>query len=146
MGARAVAAGNVAVAGYQACFFAAVERSGVALGTLVAIGSGPVSTGIVALVASRERPVPRWYPATGLAVPAPRRDRLRPPPGSRGDSALDAVGLGPALGAGLADAVYTVAVKSVLSRGVPGPMVMATVFLGGAVLLAPALLVAETKD
>jgi len=135
----AVVAGIVAVAGYQACFFAAVERAGVALGTLVAIGSGPVFTGIVALVASRERPVPRWYPATGLAVAG---CALLLAPG--GDSELDAVGLGLALGAGLSYAVYTVAAKAVLSRGVPGPTVMATFFLGGALLLAPALLFADT--
>jgi DME family drug/metabolite transporter len=135
----AVVAGIVAVAGYQACFFAAVERAGVALGTLVAIGSGPVFTGIVALVASRERPVPRWYPATGLAVVG---CGLLLAPG--GDSELDSVGLGLALGAGLSYAVYTVAAKALLSRGVPGPKVMATFFLGGALLLAPALLVADT--
>ena len=135
----AVVAGIVAVAGYQACFFAAVERAGVALGTLVAIGSGPVFTGIVALVASRERPVSRWYPATGLAIVG---CGLLLAPG--GDSELDAVGLGLALGAGLSYAVYTVAAKAVLSRGVPGPTVMATFFLGGALLLAPALLVADT--
>ena len=135
----AVVAGIVAVAGYQACFFAAVERAGVALGTLVAIGSGPVFTGIVALVASRERPVPRWYPATGLAVVG---CALLLAPG--GDSELDGVGLGLALGAGLSYAVYTVAAKAVLTRGVPGPTVMATFFLGGALLLAPALLFADT--
>jgi DME family drug/metabolite transporter len=135
----AVVAGIVAVAGYQACFFAAVERAGVALGTLVAIGSGPVFTGIVALVASGERPVPRWYPATGLAVVG---CALLLAPG--GDSTLDGAGLGLALGAGLSYAVYTVAAKALLSRGVPGPTVMATFFLGGAVLLAPALLVADT--
>jgi len=134
-------AGIVAVAGYQACFCAAVERAGVARGTLVAIGSAPVFTGIVALVASRERPVSRWYPATGLAVVG---CALLLAPG--GDTELDAVGLGLALGAGLSYAVYTVAAKAVLSRGVPGPTVMATFFLGGAVLLAPALLVADTDD
>ena len=63
---------------------------------------------------------------------------------SGGDSELDAVGLGLALGAGLSYAVYTVAAKAVLSRGVPGPTVMATFFLGGALLLAPALLFADT--
>ena len=135
-----VVAGIVAVAGYQACFFAAVDRAGVALGTLVAIGSGPVFTGLVALVASGERPVSRWYPATGLAVVG---CALLLAPG--GDSELDAAGLGLALGAGLSYAVYTVAAKSVLSRGVPGPTVMATFFLGGAILLAPALLVADTE-
>jgi DME family drug/metabolite transporter len=116
-----------------------VDRAGVALGTLVAIGSGPVFTGIVALVASRERPVPRWYPATGLAIVG---CALLLAPG--GDSELDAVGLGLALGAGLSYAVYTVAAKALLSRGVPGSTVMATFFLGGALLLAPALLVVDT--
>ena len=136
-----VVAGIVAVAGYQAFFFAAVDRAGVALGTLVAIGSGPVFTGLVALVASGERPVTRWYPATGLAVVG---CALLLAPG--GDRELDGVGLGLALGAGLSYAVYTVAAKAVLGRGVPGPTVMATFFLGGAVLLAPALLVADTDD
>ena len=136
-----VVAGIVAVAGYQAFFFAAVDRAGVALGTLVAIGSGPVFTGLVALVASGERPVTRWYPATGLAIVG---CALLLAPG--GDRELDGVGLGLALGAGLSYAVYTVAAKAVLGRGVPGPTVMATFFLGGALLLAPALLVADTDD
>ncbi|HYF45170.1 MAG TPA: EamA family transporter [Acidimicrobiales bacterium] len=131
--------GIVAVAAYQASFFAAVDRAGVALGTLVAIGSGPVFTGIVAAVASGERPVSRWYPATGLAVVG---CGLLLAPG--GDSELDGVGLLLALGAGLSYAVYTVAAKAVLDRGVPGTQVMATFFLGGALLLLPTLLVADT--
>ena len=133
------AAGILAVAGYQASFFAAVDRAGVALGTLVAIGSAPVFTGIVALVASGERPAPRWYPATGLAVVG---CALLLAPG--GDSELDGLGLVLALGAGLSYAVYTVAAKAVLDRGVPGPTVMATFFLGGAVLLLPSLFLADT--
>ncbi len=132
-------AGAVAVATYQACFFAAVDRAGVALGTLIAIGSGPVFTGLVALVASGERPVPRWYPATGLAIIG---CALLLAPG--GDSEVDATGLFLALGAGLSYAVYTVAAKAVLDRGVPGATVMAGFFLGGGLLLAPALLVADT--
>jgi DME family drug/metabolite transporter len=131
--------GMLAVACYQASFFAAVDRAGVALGTLVAIGSGPVFTGVVALLASAERPVSRWYPATGLAVVG---CGLLLAPG--GDSELDAVGLVLALGAGLSYAVYTVAAKAVLDRGVPGPTVMATFFLGGAALLLPTLLVTDT--
>lgn len=131
--------GAVAVAGYQASFFAAVERAGVALGTLVAIGSGPVFTGVVALLASGERPVARWYAATGLAVVG---CGLLLSPG--GGSTIDAGGLLLALAAGLSYAVYTVAAKTVLDREVPGPTVMAVFFLGGAVLLLPSLLVADT--
>jgi DME family drug/metabolite transporter len=132
-------AGAAAVAAYQASFFVAVDRAGVALGTLVAIGSGPVFTGIVAAVGSGERPVSRWYPATGLAVVG---CGLLLAPG--GDSELDALGLGLALAAGLSYACYTVAAKAVLARDVPGPTVMAAFFLGGAVLLLPTLVVADT--
>jgi DME family drug/metabolite transporter len=135
----AYVAGAVAVAAYQATFFVAVDRAGVALGTLVAIGSGPVFTGIVAAAGSGERPVARWYPATGLAVAG---CALLLAPG--GDSELDALGLALALGAGLSYASYTVAAKAVLGRGTPGPTVMAAFFLGGAVLLLPTLLVADT--
>ena len=135
----AVVAGIVAVAGYQACFFAAVERAGVALGTLVAIGSGPVFTGIVALVASREQPgaalVPGDRPGRRGLCPAAgpwrrqraRRRRTRPGPRRRPVlRRLHRGGQGPP------------------EPGVPGPTVMATFFLGGALLLAPALLVADT--
>jgi DME family drug/metabolite transporter len=137
----ALLAGMAAVAAYQASFFAAVDRAGVALGTLVAIGSGPVFTGLVALVAAGERPVGRWYPATGLAVVG---CALLLAPG--GDRTLDALGLALALSAGLSYAVYTVAAKALLGRRVPGPTVMAAFFLGGAVVLAPALVVTGVDD
>src|ERR1700685_4509757 len=42
-GARA----PVAVACYQLCFFSAVRLTGVAIGTVVAIGSAPVFTGLI---------------------------------------------------------------------------------------------------
>jgi drug/metabolite transporter, DME family len=133
-------AGALAVAAYQACFFSAVDRVGVAVGTLVAIGSAPVFTGIVAFASGGERPARRWYPATGMAVVG---CALLLAPG--GDSDLDRAGLLLALGAGLAYAVYTVAAKVVLDAGVPGSRVMATMFLGGALILSPALLVADTS-
>src|SRR4051794_14249951 len=40
-GRAALAAAGVAVAAYQLCFFAAVDRTGVAVGTVVALGSAP---------------------------------------------------------------------------------------------------------
>jgi len=53
---------------YQLCFFAAVQHAGVALGTLVTIGSGPVFAGLLALAALRETPTRSWLTATGLCV------------------------------------------------------------------------------
>ncbi|WP_233507064.1 DMT family transporter [Spongiactinospora gelatinilytica] len=54
----------VAAAGYQLAFFAAVTRTGVAIGTVVAIGSGPIFTGVLAWLIDGVRPTPRWAAAT----------------------------------------------------------------------------------
>src|SRR5207247_6087907 len=56
------------VAAYQLCFFAAVARAGVAVGTLIAIGSAPIFTGLVALAVGQGRPGTSWLAATALAV------------------------------------------------------------------------------
>ena len=128
-----VAAGMAAIAGYQLAFFSAVARTGVAVGTMVAIGSAPVLAGLLAWLASGERPARRWYAATALAVAggallavAGQAVRFSP------------VGVALALAAGAAYAVYTVAAKRLLARH--GQVeVMALLFAGGALLLAPLL-------
>src|SRR5207248_5523623 len=56
------------VAAYQLTFFEGVARAGVAPGTIVAIGSAPVFTGLGAWVVLGEQPRARWAIATALAV------------------------------------------------------------------------------
>nr|BFE85683.1 hypothetical protein GCM10020093_082840 [Planobispora longispora] len=56
------------VAAYQLCYFAAVSRTGVAIGTVVAIGSGPIFTGLLSWLADRVAPTRRWAGATAAAV------------------------------------------------------------------------------
>lgn len=53
---------------YQALFFAAVERTGVAAAALVTVGCIPAAAGIVGWVALRERPTWVWFLATTVAV------------------------------------------------------------------------------
>ena len=55
-------------AAYQPFFFGAVDRSGVAVSTLVAVGSGPVFTGLLGWAFLRHRPNAAWAAATGLAI------------------------------------------------------------------------------
>jgi DME family drug/metabolite transporter len=43
-------------AAYQICFFAGVARTGIATGTLVAIGSAPILAGLLGIAVLRERP------------------------------------------------------------------------------------------
>src|SRR5688572_20424042 len=60
--------GGAAMAGYQVAFFSAVARSGVALGTVVAIGSAPIMAGLMARITRGERLSARWWTSTVLGV------------------------------------------------------------------------------
>lgn len=128
-----------AVAAYQVSFFAGVSKTGVAVGTLVAIGSAPVITGLLDMLVSGGRPTPRWWAATGGAIIG--CGLLL---GGHGTWQTDAVGVLLALTAGVAFAVYTVASKKLL-RSVAPDAVMATTFFVGALLLSPLLLAADLR-
>jgi DME family drug/metabolite transporter len=53
---------------YQAFFFASVERTGVATAALITVGCIPISAGIVAWLALRERPTLIWIVSTSIAL------------------------------------------------------------------------------
>src|SRR5262249_5602506 len=59
---------GAATAIYQAAFFAAVARTGVALGTLVALGSAPAFCGLLARRLAGERLPAAWTISTACAV------------------------------------------------------------------------------
>ena len=60
--------GMAAVAVYQLSFFAAVKLTGVAVGTVVAIGTGPAAAGALGRLVNGERLSARWAQATALAA------------------------------------------------------------------------------
>lgn len=130
---RWVVVGAVGVAGYQPAFFTGTERSGVALGTIVALGSGPVFAGALDAVLFRRRPPAFWAGATAVAVAG----GVVLVAAQGGEASVDAVGIVCSLGAGASYAVYAVAGKVLIDRGVGSTTAMAAVFVGGAVLLAP---------
>jgi DME family drug/metabolite transporter len=121
---------------YQLCFFAGVQRAGVAVGTLVAIGSGPVLTGLLAGRLLGERPGRTWLVATGLCLTGLALLVL----GGGADARPDAAGAGLALLAGASYAAYTVLAKAQLDAGEPPAAVMAAAFGLGGLLLVPVLL------
>ncbi|MFA7366400.1 MAG: DMT family transporter, partial [Synergistaceae bacterium] len=53
---------------YQFAFFSAVRLTGVAIGTMVAIGSAPVLAGILGRLFFKECLSPRWFISTMLAI------------------------------------------------------------------------------
>ncbi|WP_395703909.1 DMT family transporter [Aquabacterium sp.] len=64
----AVLLGGLCMAGYNLAFFAGVKSSGIAVGTAVAIGSGPIWAGLLDTWVSRRAPALPWWCGTVLAV------------------------------------------------------------------------------
>src|SRR3954452_11496694 len=121
---------------YQLSFFAAVKLTGVAVGTVVAIGTGPAVAGVLGRLVNGERLTRRWALATvaaaaGVALLA-----------GDGGGAVDPGGIALAVVAGVGYATCTVLSKRLLLRGVAPEGVMAAGFGGAAVLLVPVLLAA----
>jgi DME family drug/metabolite transporter len=133
---RTVWLGALGVAGYQPAFFLAVRETGVAVGTVVALGSAPVVTGLLAWALRRGSPGARWAAATALAAAGLV---VLATGGGTGGGRVQVAGVLLALVAATSYAVYTLATKELLDAGVPAEAAVAAVFTGGALLLAPAL-------
>lgn len=131
LGGTAISA--VFVAAYQLSFFAAVDRTGVAVGTMVAIGSSPVAAGVLGYLIRRERLDRRWFLATGLALAGCVLLVM-----SGGQLSLNLLGIFLAFGAGFSYAMYTVSIKGLLDTHSPDA-VMAVVFFSAALLMVPVM-------
>jgi len=121
------------MAAYQVFFFEAVLKTGVAVGTIVAIGSAPLFAGGLGYLVRQENPGLRWAVATALAVAGCGLLTL-----PKAEVSVNPVGVGLALGAGVAYATCTVAAKGLLEER-PADAVMAVLFCFAAILLSPLL-------
>lgn len=125
---------GASIALYQAAFFTAVADTGVAVGTVVTIGSGPAFAGLLGRLVNGEELTRRWALATALAAAGVAGLAL-----GGGSASVSLPGLLLALVAGLGYATYTVTAKRLLEAGHPPEAVMARGFSVGAVLLLPVL-------
>ncbi|WP_127130766.1 DMT family transporter [Georgenia sp. SYP-B2076] len=125
-GARAVGSsllvvviGACGVVAYQPMFFAGTSVNGVAIGTVVALGSAPVLTGVLDWAIHRRFPGTAWIAATAIATCGVAV--LGGATGAAGPAAATTVpaplGLLASVGAGASYAVYTLAGKELLDRG-----------------------------
>lgn len=119
------------VVGYQLLFFAGVARTGVAVGTIVGIGSSPIMAGFLTWLVWRKRPGRQWAVTTGLAIIG-----CALLIGGGQAIQVDVGGMLLAIGAGAAYAVYTIASKFLVGER-PSTVVAGVVFGLGAVLLLP---------
>lgn len=122
------------MAGYQLLFFGGVGMAGVAVGTVVGIGSAPIIAGLLKIFVERQPVTLRWLLSTALAIIG---CALLLFPSS--DSAeINLLGVILAIGAGASYAVYTLCSK-ILFEGRDSDAVTSVIFFGSAVLLTPTL-------
>lgn len=122
-----VVAAALSTALYQATFLYAVDLTGAALGTAVALGCAPFATGVFAWWWTRQLPDMRWLLGTAAAVLGCALV-LAPD----GDAVVSPIGVGFAIVSGCCYGAYTVAAKVFLGTGLPSTVTVApTLVLGG---------------
>lgn len=99
---------------YQPLFFTGTERNGVAVGTVIALGSAPVIAGFIEWALTSRRPTAVWALATALAVIGVS---LLAWGGGAGSGGADVWGILSSLGAGTAFAVFTNAQRMLIVDG-----------------------------
>ncbi|MFD8085120.1 DMT family transporter [Kitasatospora sp. NPDC059722] len=135
---RLLALGAVAVVGYPLTFYPAVTRTGVAVSTVIALGSAPVFTGLLGWIAGRQLPGTRWAVATAAAVLGCAVLVLGP--GLTGAGApVDLLGVLLAALSGLSYAAYSLIGGALIARGHASGGVMGAMFGAAAVLVLPVL-------
>ena len=125
---------------FQILFFAAVQRQGVAVGTMLAIGSSPIMTSIAEL-ARGDRPHPRTIVGTvgalgGLVLLVVGQPNTQ--------QHINAVGIACGLGAGACYALYTILSKQLLQKGWSSIWTMTWSFMIAGALSIPIIFLEPT--
>lgn len=132
---------GITVALYQLTFFAGVSLTGVAVGTIIAIGSAPILSGILDRIFLGATLSRRWYIATVLAIVGALLLVITD------DTTMNINPLGVllSLGAGLSYSVFALVNKRLIDAGLPSDAVMAVAFSSGALILLPTLFFVDTS-
>ncbi|SOD90968.1 DMT family transporter [Streptomyces sp. Ag109_G2-15] len=136
--------GALAVAGYPVTFYPAVARTGVAVATVIALGSAPVFAGLLSWITGRARPTARWTGATAAAVLGCTLLVLGP--GLTGHATpMDLTGVALAACAGLSYAAYSLIGGRLITRGYPSDAVMGVLFGTAGLLVLPLVVCVDTR-
>lgn len=141
-GRRWALVGALGVVVYPLAFYTSMDLVGVAVGNVVALGSGPVFAALLEWIVERDRLSGRWFASTALAVAGIAMLAVGREAGGAAETPGSAVlGVGLGLLAGLAYALYTYASSRAIRAGHPSRGVMGGMFGAGAVVLLPLLIV-----
>ncbi|WP_405216662.1 DMT family transporter [Agrococcus sp. Ld7] len=131
-----VLAGAAGVVLYPACYYPAMALSGVAVGNVVALGSGPIFAALLEWIVDRRRPQLRWAIATAVAaigIALLAVDGRSAASDAPAGASLAPVGIALALAAGFGYALYAYAGAKLIGRGATSTGAMGSLFLVGGV-------------
>ncbi len=136
-----VLAGAVGVVLYPAAYYPSMALAGVAVGNVVALGSGPIFAALLEWAVDRRRPDARWALATGVAAVGIVLLTLGGHGGAAGDASSADASLAPAgvalaLVAGFGYALYAFAGSRLIARGASASGAMGSLFLVGGLVCA----------
>ncbi|MFI8995415.1 DMT family transporter [Streptomyces sp. NPDC053542] len=147
--------GALSVAVYPLAFYSSMHLAGVAVGTVVSIGTAPLASALIERVVDGRRLTRRWSLAAALgllgtallcvaeATPATDGPGTGTSTGTgpgHTSMAGTLLGIGLGLAAAAAYALYSWAAHRLITRGIPSRAAMGTVFGLGGLLLLPVLL------
>ena len=131
---------SLGILSYQLTFFSAVKQSGVAIGTVTALGSVPALTGLLDYLIYKVKPTKRWFIATVITTTG-----IVALGTANGVSDFDLGGFVLAIIAGGSFGLLAVSSKRALSSGVDSTYLMFKVFSLAALLSIPVLLINGTS-
>ncbi|MEZ7172633.1 DMT family transporter [Sporosarcina sp. OR05] len=136
---KATLSAALAMAIFQYCFFTSIRLTGVAIGTVVAIGSAPMFSGLIEWFIHKRRPTRVWLTATAMAIVGCILLFL-----NKEGMAVHPVGVTLSLCAGLLFACYSLFNKQVVEK-VAAITSVAVIFSASAMMLLPFLFMFETE-
>ena len=132
---RPVLIAAVCMALFQPFFFNAVDITGVAIGTVVSIGSAPVLSGLIEFIFLKKKISKTWLISTVFSLIGVSLLFT-----SQGSVQVEPIGILLALCAGLSFACYTISNKYVVEK-LPALTAVAVVFTLSGLMLSPLLLI-----
>jgi len=132
---RATIVAALCMALFQPLFFTSVRVTGIAIGTVVAIGSAPIFSGLIEWLILKTKPSRAWILATALAVVGCSLLFL-----NKDALTVNPLGVSLSLIAGFVFAIYTIVSKEIVNKVDAIPAVAMT-FSFSAIMLLPFLFV-----
>lgn len=137
-----VVAGAVAVAIYPLVFYSSMRLAGVAVGTVISLGSAPIASGLLERIVERRRLSGWWMLAAGLGIAGSAVLCTAKMHDAPTEMVRTAAGVGLGLVAGVTYALYSWSAHRLMDGGIGRAAAMGSVFGLGGLSLMPVLAVA----